>query len=236
MRQLESSQRSPMRMRRCAGPFPSPFNSNYRYDHLIVAASGIGSHLFPGAFDHSAHAESTPRQQDASAGITPAVSFLARLSKFRKITLIWTCRDLPMLAFFLKNQALTENSFSTTGGHTIIYYTGKVRRLQLVLPSASSFWSSLVCPLQLPLCVRDEALARKMIILPKRPDLKRLLPLIIDCTMKEKDLPSCMYQQSQEYLENTKGIVEHVNSQPDCESVLRSCLRLCLVSVPSRYL
>ena len=39
------NRRNSPRTRRCAGPFPSPFNSNYRYDNLIVAASGIGSHL-----------------------------------------------------------------------------------------------------------------------------------------------------------------------------------------------
>ena len=90
--------------------------------------------------------------------------------------------------------------------------------------------------MQLPLWVRDEALQRRMIILPKRPDLRRLIPLIIDCTMREKDLPGFMYQQSIDYLENTKAIVEHINRQPHCESVLRLCFKLCMVSgPPSRF-
>lgn len=93
-----------------------------------------------------------------------------------------------------------------------------------------------MCLLQLPLCVRDEALARRMIILPKRPDLIRLIPLIIDCISNEIDLPPFMYRQSIDYHENTKGVIEYINSQPDCESILRTCLKLCLVSGLSRFL
>ncbi|KAL7475304.1 hypothetical protein ACHAW6_001225 [Cyclotella cf. meneghiniana] len=76
-----------------SGPFPSPYSNALNFDNMICVASGIG--------------------------ITPAMSAIEAYKEYRRVSLVWTCRDASMLVFFLENAKLDEK------GLNVIFYTGK---------------------------------------------------------------------------------------------------------------
>ena len=84
------------------GPFQSPYSSTFKYDNLLLVASGIG--------------------------ITPALSVLATHKSaakgVRTVSMIWICRDPTLIEFHLGQHDFDPEGF------TLIYYTGK-KKLEL---------------------------------------------------------------------------------------------------------
>ena len=119
-------QRNTVRPVWVSGPFPSPYNRAENYDNQILEASGIG--------------------------ITPALSMIRAYKDSRRINLIWACRDIHLLEFFLTHLYLDHD------GWNCIFYTGKAK---------------------LPRKHIDLAADTNVCIISGRPQLKQLVPNII---------------------------------------------------------
>jgi ferric-chelate reductase len=79
------------------GPFPSPFSKAVGYDNLIAVASGIG--------------------------ITPTLGAVTQLRQSRKVSVMWMCREAPLVEYFVRNCTFDDDAWS------LIFYTGKRRLL-----------------------------------------------------------------------------------------------------------
>jgi len=88
------------------GPHPSPFDASLNFNKLFLLATGVG--------------------------ITPAVSVIEEFYRHREIYLIWSCRDVYMIEFFLKQLGRVHSKVFFTGGHD------KFEKLNVLVQGAAS--------------------------------------------------------------------------------------------------
>lgn len=94
-------------------------------------------------------------------GITPALSTIVSLSRDRSVSLVWICRDPDLVEFYLNKVEFGTDSW------TLIYYTGKKRRLVL----------------------GQKPKNRKVRVILGRPDLESVLTSIVDNITNELPMP-----------------------------------------------
>jgi len=130
----EQLQRDTVRPVWVSGPFVSPYNNALGFDNQICVASGIG--------------------------ITPALSVIRAHKESRRVNLIWACRDVAMLEFFMDHLWLNND------GWILIFYTGKAE-LSPAIENANS----------------------NIKLVRKRPDLHMIIPNIMYGIESGKGVP-----------------------------------------------
>ena len=118
------------------GPFPSPFSTATGYDHLIAIASGIG--------------------------ITPSISTMLKLSRTRRVHLIWMCRDADLVEYYMK----TIFTQIDDDAWRFIFYTGKRKLVLFEKPTNP----------RVKVCFG-------------RPDLEELIISLVDNTHHGREMP-----------------------------------------------